>query len=168
MAVRFPFDAREVVERRSFQALIVANNINPGSILGYSVYVDGKERDVPRRITHKGPVIDVSGLGDGEYFIGVRCKYAVISEGRVTHHWTAPHVSRITVRGYPGSSPFIHYARGVVDRLPPRVARVALLFVGLGIVITTFGFGSRISFHVQRARFRLGLVWRLGRRRMSG
>jgi hypothetical protein len=66
------------------------------------------------------------------------------------------------------ASPFIRYARGVVDRFPPRVARIAILCVGLGLVMTTFGFGSRIAFHVQRARFRLGLLWRLGRKRMSG
>ncbi|MBN2079220.1 MAG: hypothetical protein JW838_09655 [Spirochaetes bacterium] len=168
VAIRFPFDPREIVDRRSFRALIVPHNIGPGSILGYSVYVDGTERPVPRRVTHRGPVLDVAGLRDGEYYIGVRCKYAVTADGRTTHYWTPPRIERITVRGDLGPSPFIRYARGVVDRLPPRVARIAILCIGLGIVMTTFGFGSRISFHVHRARFRLGLFWRLGRKKMSG
>lgn len=168
VAIQFPFDPRKVVERRSFRALIVPRNVGPGTMLGYSVYIDGEERPVPRRVTHRGPVLDVADLRDGEYYIGVRGKYAVTSDGRTMHYWTAPRVERITVRGGVAPSPFIRYARGVVDRLPPRVARIAILCIGLGIVMTTFGFGTRIAFHVQRARFRLGLLWRLGRKRMSG
>ncbi len=168
VSIRFPFDPRDVVDRGSFRALIIPAGIGPESIMGYSVYVDERERPVPRRITHKGPVIDVKGLGRGDYYIGIRCKYAVSVDGRVRHYWTGPQVTRITVRPAPDRSPLLYYARGVMERFPSRIARITMMFFGLGLVITTIGFGSRISFYFQLMRFRMGLFYRLRIRKMSG
>ena len=51
VVIRFPFNPRVVLEKNGFKALIETVNIAPGSIVGYSVYIDDERREVPGRVS---------------------------------------------------------------------------------------------------------------------
>jgi hypothetical protein len=165
VAITFPFDPRTVYERSGFKAIIRTGNIPPGSIVGYAVYIDDERREVPGRVNHTGSALEVNGLSDGDYFIGVKCKYAAVVNGVTRYYWTRPFEASITVRLPAERSPVVQYARSVMDKFPRRFAFITLAFAGLGLVITTMGFGSRISFYLQLALFRLALLLRRVRKK---
>ncbi len=169
VAIRFPFDPRKPYDKRSFRAVIVASNIPAGSLLGYSLYVDDEKRAGPDRINHKGSVVDVKDLGDGDYYIRVRGKYTAVVNGAETQLWTRPYVARFSILLPAERSPVVNYARRVIDKFPRRFGLITLTFAGIGLVITTLGYGTRISFYFQLALFRLGLLYRRAvKRMMSG
>jgi hypothetical protein len=161
VAIQFPFDSRKTFDKKSFKAIIIADNIRRESILGYSIYIDDEKREVADHINHKGAVIEVNGLASGDYYIGVKCKYAGYVNGTVRHYWTSPYVARITVVLPAEQSPVIHYARRTLDKFPRRFGYITLTFVGLGLVMTTLGFGSRLSFYFRLLWFRLKILYRL-------
>ena len=165
VAITFPFDTRKPYDRSGFKAIIQANNVAHRSVVGYAVYIDDVRREVPGRVNHTGAALEVNGLSDGEYYIGVKCKYAVIANGVTRYYWTKPFEAKITVVLPAERSPVVQYARSIMDRFPRRFAFITLTFAGLGLVITTMGFGSRISFYLQLALFRLRLLLRLARKK---
>lgn len=165
VVIRFPFNPRVVLEKNGFKALIETVNIAPGSIVGYSVYIDDERRDVPGRVNHTGATLEVNGLADGEYYIGVKCKYALVENGVTRYYWTRPFETKIMVRLPAERSPVVQYARTIMEKFPHRFGLITLTFVGLGLVITTMGFGSRISFYLQLLLFRLRLLVRLARKK---
>ncbi len=165
VVIRFPFNPRAVFEKQSFKALIETVNIAPGSIVGYSVYIDDERREVPGRVNHTGATLEVNGLGDGDYHIGVKCKYAVVVNGVTRYYWTRPFESKIMVRLPAERSPVVYYARTIMEKFPRRFGLITITFVGLGLVITTMGFGSKISFYLQLLLFRLRIMVRLSKKK---
>jgi hypothetical protein len=158
--IRFPFNVRRAFDKGSFKAHIVANHIRPESILGYSVYIGDKKPELPDSVNHKGAVIDVKDLHNGSYFIGVKCKYRVVERGIVKEYWTKPYVAKISILMPEERSPVLYYAQRIMEKFPRRFGFITLTFVGLGLVMTTLGFGTRISFYFQLMLFRLGLLVR--------
>ena len=65
-------------------------------------------------------------------------------------------------------SPVVYYAQRIMEKFPRRFGLITLTFVGLGLVMTTLGFGTRISFYFQLVLFRLRLMFRPLRKKMSG
>jgi len=153
--IQFPFDARRVFAGNSFKAIIVPANIRPESIVGYSVFIDD-DRILPAdRVNHKGSIIEVKGLKNGDYYIGVKCKYAVGARGSGAYAWTKPYIAKVSIQLPAERSPVVYYAKNVMDKFPRRFGIITITFVGLGLVITTMGFGTRISFYLQLFLFRL-------------
>jgi hypothetical protein len=165
VVISFPFDTRKVFDKAGFKAIIQTGNISRGSIVGYSVYIDDERRDLPGRVNHTGAALEVNGLSDGEYYIGVKCKYAGVVNGVTRYYWTKPFEAKIRVQLPAERSPIVQYARSIMDRFPRRFAFITLTFAGLGLVITTMGFGPRISFYLQLMLFRLRLLLRLARKK---
>jgi len=158
--IQFPFDVRNAFDKSSFKALIVSNNIRPESILGYSVYIDDAKQEFSDRVNQKGTIIDVKDLHNGDYYIGVKCKYAGVVNGTVRYYWTKPHVAKISVLMPAERSPVVYYAQRIMEKFPRRFGFITLTFLGLGLVMTTLGFGTRISFYFQLVLFRLKLLFR--------
>jgi hypothetical protein len=158
--VQFPFDVRKAFNKGSFKALIVANNIRPESIQGYSVYIDDEQHELPDRVNHKGTIIDVKDLQNGNYYIGVKCRYTGIENGTVRQYWTKPYVAKIAVLLPAERSPVVQYAQRIMEKFPRRFGFITLTFLGLGLVMTTLGFGTRISFYFYLVLFRLRLLLR--------
>jgi hypothetical protein len=165
VVIRFPFDTKKIFDKSGFKAIIQTGNIAPGAIVGYSVYMDDEQRDVPGRVNHTGATLEVNGLSDGEYYIGVKCKYAGVVNGARRYYWTGPFEAKISVQLPAERSPVVQYARTIMEKFPRRFTFITLTFAGLGLVITTMGFGPRISFYLQLALFRLLLLLRLARKR---
>ncbi len=158
--IQFPFDVRKTFSRDSFKAIIVANNIRRESIVGYSIFIDD-DRILPAdRVNHKGTILDVKGLRNGEYYIGVKCKYVVVVNGTERYYWTKPYVAKVSIQLPAERSPVVYYARNVMEKFPRRFGIITITFVGLGLVITTMGFGTRISFFLQLFLFRLKQLYR--------
>jgi hypothetical protein len=158
--IQFPFDVRKAIDKGSFKAIIVANNIRPESILGYSIYIDDAKQEFSDRVNHKGTIIDVKDLHNGEYYIGVKCKYTGVVNGTAGYYWTKPYVAKISVLMPAERSPVVFYAQRIMDKFPRRFGFITLTFLGLGLVMTTLGFGTRISFYFQLVLFRLKQLFR--------
>lgn len=158
--IQFPFDTRKVFDKDSFKAIIRANNINAGSIQGYSVFIGDERTPWSDHVNHKSTIIDVKGLHDGEYHIGVKCKYSVSVNGTVRYYWTKPYVATIAVRLPAERSPVVYYAQRMMEKFPRRFGLITITFFGIGLIITTMGFGNRISFYFLLALFRLKQVYR--------
>lgn len=161
VVIRFPFDERKSYDRNAFKALIVANNIKAESILGYSVYIDEKNREIPDRINMKGTILDVKDLAGGDYYIGVKCRYAGTVDGTVKYYWTRPYIAKVSIQLPAERSPVLLYAQGIIDKQPRRFALAAVTMLGLSLVITTMGFGSRIRFYARLLMFRMKVIYRL-------
>ncbi len=153
--IQFPFDVRRVFDGNSFKAIIVPANIRPESIVGYSVYINDDNIQPADRVNHKGSIIEVKGLKSGDYYIGVKCKYAVGARGSGAYAWTKPYVAKVSIQLPAERSPVVYYAKNVMDKFPRRFSIITVTFVGLGLVITTMGYGTRISFYLQLFLFRL-------------
>jgi hypothetical protein len=166
--IRFPFDIRSAFDKGSFKAFIVANHIRPDSILGYSLYIGDKKRELQDSVNHKGAIIDVKDLHNGSYYIGVKCKYKGVENGLVKEYWTKPYVAMISILVPDERSPVLYYAQRIMEKFPRRFGLITLTFVGLGLVMTTLGFGTRISFYFQLVLFRLRLMFRPLLKKMSG
>ncbi len=161
VSIKFPFDAGSPYGSDSFKALIVSNNISAGSIVGYSVYVDRKMRDISEHVNTKEPVIDVQDLHSGEYYIGVRVKYSRVINGAITYYWTKPYVARITIDIPLERSPLVYYAQRLLGKFPARIGLVSLTFFGIALVVTTLGFGKRIRFFAQGVLYRVKIMFTL-------
>jgi hypothetical protein len=159
--IQFPFDVRKAYDRGSFRAIIVTKNVRPESIVGYSVYIDTTKQAMSDRINQKGTIVTVNNLNSGDYYIGVKCKYSGLVNGSVQYYWTKPYVARLSIVLPAERSPVIYYAMRILEKFPRRLGFITLTFLGLGLVITTMGFGSRISFYSRLALFRLRLLYRL-------
>ncbi len=157
--IQFPFDVRKVFAKDSFKA-IVACNIPPQSVVGYSVFIDDEMNQPADRVNHKGRIIDVKGLHNGYYYIGVKCKYVAVVNGATRYYWTKPYIAKISIQLPAERSPVIYYAQRVMEKFPRRFGLVTITFIGLGLVITTMGFGTRISFYFQLFLFRLKQLYR--------
>ncbi len=158
--IQFPFDIRKAYAKDSFKAIIIPGNIAPGSIVGYSVFINDDRIQPADHVNHKGAIIDVKGLRNGDYYIGVKCKYVAVINGAQRYYWTKPYIAKISVQLPAEQSPVIYYARRVMEKFPRRFGLVTITFIGLGLVITTMGFGTRISFYFQLFLFRLKQLYR--------
>ena len=161
VTIQFPFDTRTEYGKDSFKAVIVSSNINPGSIAGYSVYIDRERQEVSDRVNTKGPVIEVQDLHSGEYYIGVKCKYARVVNGATAYFWTKPYIARITIDIPSERSPVVYYAQRLMGKFSARFGFISLTFFGLSLVATTLGFGKRLRFYAQMLLFRIKILFRL-------
>ncbi|MBN2159696.1 MAG: exo-alpha-sialidase [Spirochaetes bacterium] len=159
--IQFPFDPRKDYDRGSFKAIIVTKNIRPESVIGYSVYINKDKQVMLDDITQKGTIVTAESLSNGRYYVGVKCKYSSYVDGSVRYYWTKPFVARVSIVLPAERSPVINYAMRIMEKFPRRLGFITLTFLGLGLVITTMGFGSRISFYSRLALFRFRLMYRL-------
>lgn len=159
--VSFPFDRRQPFEGDSFNAVIQVRNIPAGSIEGYAVYIGRQKRSLPFAVNHKEHVLRVKGLATGDYHIGVRCRYRVTEGGVTRSVWTMPYETTISILVPQERSPVVFYARHVLKKFPQRLGVMSLALLGIGLVITTMGFGSRLSFYLRLAGYRLAVMYRL-------
>jgi hypothetical protein len=161
VSIKFPFDTGTAYGRDSFQVIIVSSNIDPSSIVGYSVYIDRDKQAVADRINAKRPVLEVQDLHSGEYYIGVKCKYARVINGATAYYWTKPYMAKIIIDIPLERSPIVYYAQRLLGDFPARFGLISLTFFGLTLMVTTLGFGKRIRFSAQRILFRIKIVFRL-------
>jgi len=157
--IQFPFDVRKTYGKDSFKAVIVST-LPPQSIVGYSVFIDDDKIVPGDRVNHKGRIMDVKGLRSGDYYIGVKCKYVAVVNGAKRYYWTKPFIAKISIQLPAERSPVLYYARNVMNKFPGRFGLITITFVGIGLVITTMGFGARISFYFQLFLFRLKQLYR--------
>ncbi|MBN1532209.1 MAG: exo-alpha-sialidase [Spirochaetes bacterium] len=153
--IEFPFNVRAPYERSSFQGIIVTRGIPKNEIVGYSVFVNRERMPFPAGITTKSSILSVSDLTDGQYYVGVKCKYYGTVQGRRQVRWTEGRVSRIQVRLREEAFPLERILTEMARRANEYTAVISLFFLLLCLSIAAIGYGRRLSFLAALWRYRI-------------
>jgi hypothetical protein len=156
--IQFPFNIKKVYEGSSFSAIINARNIPRENISGYNVWIGREKPLFSDKVNHMSSFLVISGLLDGEYYIGVRCRYSSAVNGKLLHQWTAPSVVKLNVAVPYEQSVLEKYFLSIIKRMTERNIIAAASLAGL---ILIFGYAKkfdRLFFLSKIIYFRAGLA----------
>jgi hypothetical protein len=156
----FPFDISKAFDNTSFDAEIKTSNFDKKEIVGYSFYIGKQEKQPLDRINSKSNIINVAGLLDGEYFIGVKCRYTQYKNNKKEYFWTEPVLKQFRVEIPAKESPIIAFMKMIITRLAVSIPASASI-IAMILSIMTIGFGAKVSFYSKLFRFKLGNVFRM-------
>lgn len=151
----FPFGAMNTFDKGSFEGLIKPVNIIPENVEGYSVIISRGEKAPPERINLKSGIINVTGLTNGDYTIGARCRYFRIVNGRRTYYWTEPVYRSFSIVLPPEYSPFDYLYASLKKRIVSYPVAIAFLLVSVFSAVAYRGYWRRLQFFFKSLNYRL-------------
>lgn len=154
----FPFDVSKPFGDSSFRASIGVRNLDPRAVDGYSISVARAIGNVPAVVNHRGSAVEFTEFGGGDYFIGIRCRYA---EGGAGYRWTEPGYHRVRIDPYSRVSPLGGLFEYVRDRLAGRFFIAFLCLAAAVLAVGALGFGRKIDFYFRLFLFRTANTYRL-------
>ncbi len=156
-ALNFPFDTERAFTGKEFSIYISPRNIPERNIAGYSLVLDRKKTMPGDSVTLKSNRFQVKDLKNGTYHLAFKGKYFKMVNGSKRYYWTDPVVRTFSVEIPLEPSPVIAYSEGLYRRLAERWLLISLSMTGLVLSIVTVGFGNRLAFYANLARYRLRL-----------
>jgi len=151
----FPFGSMKTFDKSSFEGVIKTINITPENIEGYSVIISRGVKTPPERINLKSGIINISGLTDGEYTIGARCRYFKLVNGRRNYYWTEPVYRSFSIALPPEYSPFDYLYASLKKRIGSYPATIAFILISIFSAVTYRGYWKRVQFFVKSVNYRL-------------
>lgn len=151
----FPFGAMKTFDKASFEGLIKPVNIIPENVEGYSVIISRGEKAPPERINLKSGIINITGLTNGDYTIGARCRYFRIVNGRRTYYWTEPVYRSFSIVLPPEYSPFDYLYASLKKRIVSYPVAIAFLLVSVFSAVAYRGYWRRLQFFFKSLNYRL-------------
>ena len=158
--LNLPFDITTAFEGTSFDAEIKTGNFDKKEIIGYSFYTGKEEKEPQDRITSKSNIINVSGLQDGDYYIGVKARYSQYKKRKKEYLWTDPVIKKFRIELPAKESPLIAFINSIINRLSVNIPASASIIVMI-LSVFTISFGAKISFYSKLFRMRVGNVFRI-------
>jgi hypothetical protein len=153
--IDFPFNVKLPLEKSGFKGIIVTRGIQRNDIIGYSVFVNREKMPFPSGITTKSSILSVTDLSNGQYYIGVKCKYYSTLRGRKEYRWTDGRIARIQVRLREEGSPLERILAAMMERVKGYNAVISVFFLLLCVSIAAIGYGRRLSFVAALWRYRI-------------
>ena len=157
ISATFPFDTSRPYGDTSFEVYLSPRNIKESDIEGFSVLLDRTKSLPDESINLKGNVIKLKNLKNGTYHFAYKARYAKIKAGKKTYQWTTPEIRSFTIEVPMEASPVMAYSDGLAERLSRRWTIIAMSMALLAVSIVTVGFGSRLSFYFNLARYNFRL-----------
>ena len=153
--ITFPFGKAGKYNKGDFTVLLRPLHIAPEKVSGYSVVI-GNAKTVPHdKINLKSGILNIAGLTDGGYTLGVKCRYFKTVNGRKKYYWTRPVYKSFTIAIDKGIFPFEKIYAMIMERFrsnPFTFMAVILLF---SVTVVYRGFGRRIGFYLKMINYRL-------------
>jgi len=151
----FPFGTLNTFNKSSFEGVIKPLNITPENIEGYSVIISKDVKVPPERINLKSGIINITGLTDGDYTIGAKCRYFKTVNGRRTFYWTEPVYRSFSIVLPAEYSPFDYLYASMKRRIGHYPVGIAIVLVSVFAAVTYRGYWRRIQFFVKSVNYRL-------------
>ena len=155
ISATFPFDTAKPYGNTTFDIYLAPLNIPERDIEGFSVALEKRKTLPEESINMMGNVVSLKNLKNGSYHFAYRARYSTTRGGKKTYHWTAPEIRSFTIEIPMEQSPVIAYSDGLMDRLSRRWGIIAMSMALLAVSIVTVGFGSRLAFYFNLARYNL-------------
>ncbi len=155
----FPFGNLKTFNMSSFEGIIKPVSIPAENIDGYSVIIGKGVKNPPERINLKSGIINITGLSNGEYTVGAKCRYLKTVNGKRVYLWTEPVFRTFTIslpREYSLFDLLYMALKRRIGRYPLTVV-IALVSVFSGVMYR--GYWSRIQFFIKSLNYRLRLYF---------
>jgi hypothetical protein len=155
LEITLPFGKAGKYNRGDFTVLLKPLHIPPENVTGYSVVIGADKKAPHDKINIKSGILNISGLTDGDYTLGVKCRYFKTSGARKKYYWTKPVYKSFTIAIERQIFPFDKIYVAVTERFrsnPFIFSSVILLFA---VTVVYRGFGRRISFYLKLINYRL-------------
>lgn len=157
--VDFPFNIAKPFNRTEYEAYVKTKNIRSDYILGYSFSV-GMERIYPvNRINSRKNIINIKNLKSGAYFLGVKCRFFRIKEGKRVFYWTKPVYKKFSVLIPSRVSPLAVYINDILNRLASNLLVISISLLCLSLSIITIGYGTKVSFYTKLLRYKVSSIF---------
>lgn len=155
LEITFPFGGPGKFNMSDFTVILRPLHIVPENVTGYSVVLGGEKKAPLDKINLKSGILNITGLTDGEYTLGVKCRYFKTVNGRKKYFWTRPVYKSFTIAIDRGVFPFEKIYSIIMEKFrshPFASISVVLLF---SVVVVYRGFGRRIGFYMKMINYRL-------------
>ena len=86
-------------------------------VAGYSIFIDSRVQTLPDRINHKEDMINIAGLKTGDYYIGAKCMYYKVVNGKKYFVWTEPVIKKFSISVPVPKSPVLAYLDNFLMRV---------------------------------------------------
>ncbi len=151
----FPFGNLNVFNKGSFKGIIKSLNIPAENVEGYSVNI-GREKKLPAdRINLKSGIVNITGLTNGDYIVGARCRYFKMINGKKVYLWTEPVYRSFSIILPPEFSPFDDLYELMRKKFVRYPLIIALVLISIFSAVTYRGYWSRIQFLIKSINYRL-------------
>ncbi len=124
--------------------------------------INDKKFEPVSRINHKNKIFSVEDLANGEFYIAVKMKYRIKKRGKYVSRWTKSTYKKIIIAVPFGDSKILQYAKGVEQKFVAGGIPQIISILGLIVAILFFGFGTKIAFYLNLAKYKLKLIMNRG------
>lgn len=149
-----PFDFASIIAKSSVKCILRPKNIPSQNVDGYSVTL-GRVKIVPaEKVNHKGDLIELSGLSNGDFTIGVKCRYFTISGGVKKYRWSEAAYKSFSVILPAETSPYDGLYFALKKRLLQYPVAIASVFMVACFSAMYRKFFTRLDFWVKKLFYR--------------
>jgi hypothetical protein len=161
LEILFPFNAAEPYTAAAFSVRIRVSHIPMNQVEGFSVFRGDVKGPVPETVAFAGPEIPVADLADGSYYLGVRCRYFRMVDGRKKYFWSRPAYASFMVSLPGDADPFQHFITAFLRKVAGNAWQVSVMVLALSLITLVFGFGARVAFYARLVRFKFVTLFRV-------
>jgi len=159
--INFPFDTAGICEHPAFSAIMGVRHVKGSAVTGYSIAVNQKPAEAPKRLTTTDNMLKVDKLTTGTWYLSVRGQYFRYKRGKKKLYWTEPVETQIRVVIPGTSSPVLRYGQRLVTRIGEDFFVITGAVGLLTFLTLMIGFGTRFMFYWKLAGYRLKVLLKL-------
>ena len=153
--IALPFDDSKPFSRSYFEAGILLKNINGKNVAGYSVFIDSRVQTLPDRINNKKEIINIAALKTGDYYIGAKCMYYKVVNGKKYFVWTEPVIKKFSISVPVPKSPVLAYLDNFLMRVDNSRGTVSISMMLMVFSLAAFGYGSKLVFYAKLIQLKI-------------
>ncbi len=157
----FPFNTSDFFTASSFTARIKVANIPAEHIAGFAFVNGTTAQAIPERVGITEPLIHLANLADGEYYLGVKCRYFREVRGKLKYFWTKPVYRSFRIELPSERDPFEYIIADLLEKISRKSLLLSLMVLFATGITMVFGFGSRVVFYTRLMQFKFITIFRI-------
>ncbi len=155
LEINLPFGDTGKYNSGNFTALLKPLHIPLENVSGYSVVI-GNEKKVPAdKINLMSGILNIAGLNNGSYTLGIKCRYFKTFNGRKKYFWTDPVYKSFTIVPDSVISPLDKIYTRLIKKFNSSPLVFSMIILLFSVTVVYRGYGSRISFYLKMFNYKV-------------